>query len=281
MSKGSRRFALLAGVVAVAAASVATTAATAAAAPPPVTPFVVGGEDTTTQENPFVVALLSADGQRLQDTRGQFCGGTLAAKNKVVTAAHCTVDIKDRPDQVQVAIGRTKLSTEEGQVLKVKAIWVHEQYDADKTTADVSVLTLEGDSDAKPMELADTSDEGYTPGAEAVALGWGLTSDNGEPSDTLKKVTLPVTSDEACKTAYPDGYVAEAHVCAGVQEGGKDTCQGDSGGPLVGSGGKLIGIVSWGEGCAQPGKYGVYSRVSTYLEDIKKQLGDGSEGQRR
>ncbi|GAB3712490.1 serine protease [Amycolatopsis oliviviridis] len=271
MTNGSRRMALLVGTVAVAAASIAATATSAIAAPPPppVKPFVVGGEDTTTEENPFAVALLSAG--------GQFCGGTLAAKNKVVTAAHCTVDIKDKPEQVQVAIGRTKMSSEEGKVFKVKAIWVHEQYDAGKTTADVSVLTLESDTDAKPMELAGKSDEGYQPGAEAVALGWGLTSENGEQSDNLKKVSLPVVSDDGCKTAYPDGYVAEAHVCAGVEEGGKDTCQGDSGGPLVGSGGKLIGVVSWGEGCAQAGKYGVYSRVSTYLDDIKKQLDGGTD----
>jgi len=62
-------------------------------------------------------------------------------------------------------------------------------------------------------------------------------------------------------------------VCAGYEQGGVDTCQGDSGGPFVESG-ELIGITSFGEGCARPGYYGVYTRVASYEPAIEPYLED-------
>jgi len=81
---------------------------------------------------------------------------------------------------------------------------------------------------------------------------------------------VPVTSNAVCSDAYFE-YDSSAHVCAGFPQGGVDTCQGDSGGPLV-AGGKLIGITSWGAGCARAGFPGVYARVATYFNDIQAQL---------
>jgi len=78
---------------------------------------------------------------------------------------------------------------------------------------------------------------------------------------------VPGRADADCVNAY-DTYTKNQMVCAGYREGGTDACQGDSGGPLV-AGGRLIGIISWGEGCARPGKYGVYTEVRHYAEWIE------------
>lgn len=79
----------------------------------------------------------------------------------------------------------------------------------------------------------------------------------------LMQVSVPVVSEASCRQAYGSS-IHDSMVCAGLKEGGKDSCQGDSGGPMVcEQNGKffLEGVVSWGVGCASPGKYGVYSNV--------------------
>jgi trypsin len=87
----------------------------------------------------------------------------------------------------------------------------------------------------------------------------------------LRKVDVPVVSNEVANAADSyNGKVSEAMIAAGFSEGGKDACQGDSGGPMVTTGPKgakyLVGVVSWGAGCARASKYGIYSRVS-HVED--------------
>ena len=78
------------------------------------------------------------------------------------------------------------------------------------------------------------------------------------------QVKLPIVSQSTCQQAYWYGTIDDSMICAGYAEGGKDSCSGDSGGPLVcEDNGKymLEGVVSFGEGCARPGKYGVYADV--------------------
>merc|ERR1712183_396218 len=60
---------------------------------------------------------------------------------------------------------------------------------------------------------------------------------------------------------------------------GKDACSGDSGGPLIVRGADhtedvVVGIVSWGTGCANPRYPGVYSRISMAYDWIMDTVGD-------
>ncbi|MGW3468501.1 S1 family peptidase [Saccharopolyspora sp. NPDC000995] len=261
MVDAPRRLARLAGVTAIAVAAL-TTASVAQAQPSEVIPYIVGGEDANIADHPFTVALMTPSGQ-------QFCGGSLVAQNKVLTAAHCTVG--SQPADINVVSGRTVISSEEGTVSKVTDVWVHPEYQDASQGFDVSVLTLEAPVQQAPIELAKADDLGYAPASQATILGWGNTSEGGQQAGNLQKATVPVTSDDTCKGAYGE-YDPNAMVCAGVPEGGVDTCQGDSGGPMVVEN-KLIGVTSWGEGCARPGKPGVYARVGAYYEDIQAQIG--------
>src|SRR5690606_31549238 len=141
----------------------------------------------------------------------------------------------------------------EGTVANVTDIWIHPEWDSAALKNDASVLTLDAELTEAPLELASPEDTDlYAEGADSTVYGWGVT-DEGNTSDVLRKVTVPVTSDDACGQSYPDNYDAASMVCAGLPEGGKDACQGDSGGPLEGVTAdgtrKVIGIVSWGEGC--------------------------------
>lgn len=93
--------------------------------------------------------------------------------------------------------------------------------------------------------------------------GFGTLSSGGSLAQVLMQVSVPIVTESTCRRAYGSS-IHDSMVCAGLARGGKDSCQGDSGGPLVcEANGRffLEGVVSWGSGCASPGKYGVYSRV--------------------
>jgi len=151
------------------------------------------------------------------------------------------------------------------------------------------------------------------PGTEATVVGWGLLRDvslacepgsnprgsactmlggatgyyvdekTGEPlriSDVLPtrlmEVELPVVHEQTCRDAYPGMPIDDRTLCAGYLEGGKDSCSADSGGPLMVSDGDAwvqTGVVSWGRGCAQPGNYGVYTKVAAFAPWIEARTG--------
>jgi len=111
-------------------------------------------------------------------------------------------------------------------------------------------------------------------GTNCWITGWGRLSFNGITPDYLQQVQVPVVSRARCDKAYPGG-IGDDMICAGLDQGGIDTCQGDSGGPMVcENGGKfyLQGVTSWGYGCAQPGKFGVYAKVKYLLSWIAGEM---------
>ncbi|WP_309114458.1 serine protease [Saccharothrix sp.] len=223
-------------------------------------PRVVGGDRVKIADHPWVVYITDASGN-------QFCGGTLVAPTKVVTAAHCAAGRTAR--STRVVVGREDKQSDEGRVVRLASIWTHPDYITADRGDDVAVLTLREPVAERPARLADSTAL-YAPGTGAFGLGWGRTGEQSPASRYLMGVTLPVVSDEDCENAYFQ-YDGRSMVCAGYAEGGKDTCQGDSGGPLV-VGDTLIGITSWGEGCARAGKYGIYSRVVAYQPILSEQI---------
>ncbi len=168
--------------------------------------------------------------------------------------------------------GRDDKNSTAGVVARVTKIWIHPSYVDATQGNDVSVLTLDRNLTQATLPIATSSDTGlYAAGTSSTILGWGTTSSGGSASRYLLKATVPLTSNATCSSAYGSDFKAAHMVCAAYPQGGTDTCQGDSGGPLV-AGGKLIGITSWGEGCALAGYPGVYTRVSNFATLITQQI---------
>ncbi|MGZ3143020.1 S1 family peptidase [Lentzea chajnantorensis] len=151
-------------------------------------------------------------------------------------------------------------------------VWVHRQYVAADRGEDLAVLTMATPLPFTPLPIAGQADTDlYRPGTPLRALGWGRTSENGRTSRYLMGATVPVLPDADCAGSYPQ-FVRADMFCAGYPEGKVDTCQGDSGGPVVAAG-RLVGVTSWGEGCARRGKPGVYVRVARYAKDLQPVVG--------
>lgn len=238
----------------------ATGGSVAAAAPGQ--PSIVGGEPAAIEDFPWTVSIFKGE--------GPWCGASLVAPTKLVSAAHCFHGDEDA--EYTAVSGASDLASLERIVSKVDEVWVHPSYQDVTQGYDVAVLTVSAPIDAPPVSLAEPGDEElYDEGAIATTLGWGNTEEGGEPSTELMRVDVPVTSSDTCGEVFGESYLEEAMVCAGYPEGGKDACQGDSGGPFVVDG-KLAGVVSWGRGCARPGIPGIYTRLITYSELIKRQL---------
>ncbi|MDX3243255.1 serine protease [Streptomyces sp. ME18-1-4] len=249
----------------------------ASAAPAASDGVVLGGLPIDVSQSPWTVALSSRD--RFGGTRsGQFCGGVAVGPSTVLTAAHCMgEDVLGVPSakatDLKVVAGRTDLSADTGREVSVRGVWVNPGYDSSSNAGDFAVLTLaEPLPAASVIAMAGEGDPAYAPGTDAVVYGWGDLTGFGAYAHRLRAASLHVLSDTLCELAYPgsaDGtYMARSMVCAGEVRGGRDACQGDSGGPLV-AGGRLIGLVSWGDGCGRPGSPGVYTRVS----DVVRTLG--------
>ncbi|XP_075748473.1 trypsin-1-like [Rhipicephalus microplus] len=112
-----------------------------------------------------------------------------------------------------------------------------------------------------------------------VVSGWGTTREGGRISTELLAVSVRVSDDMYCAVQYlqpsslTTAYDKETMFCAGELFGGKDSCQGDSGGPAIqyrNGTALLVGIVSFGRGCARLTHAGVYTRVSNYIDWIQE-----------
>ncbi|MET9894611.1 trypsin-like serine protease [Streptomyces sp. NPDC006465] len=251
---------------------------------PKKTPFIIGGSETTISSAPWMVQLSYYDSTA---GVGYFCGGTLVAPNKVLTAAHCVAGL-DWVDNGAVVAGATGLLDDtNGTVAGVHRQWNHPHYDETTIRNDIAVLTLDRPLEQQWTKLVAAGDSAsYKAGNSATVYGWGLTSgaEDADLSANLRKVTLPLVADSTCDTAMKtvlgeDDFVEGSMFCAGTpatgtDEGTKSPCNGDSGGPVI-VGGKVVGIVSWGvSGCTAKGAYPVFTKVSSYTWAAQPRIDD-------
>jgi len=230
---------------------------------------IIGGEQADTSTWSFIVPLVTK-GMPAYD--GQFCGGSLINSSYVLTAAHC-VEGKTA-DDLEVIIGIYDLSDESTSTrVGVKTITAHEDYNVEGYgNNDIALLELSEVVTESPIELATPSVLGNINAGDTVTVaGWGnLSTTTTDYPDILQQVDLPYVDRATCQALSAGGYadIDETAICAGYQDGGYDSCQGDSGGPLIiddNGTSKLLGIVSWGDGCAQPDAFGVYANA-TYFQ---------------
>jgi transmembrane serine protease 9 len=238
-----------------------------------VKPRIMGGQQAPFGAYPWI-ASIGLKGANPRD--GHFCGGAFIAPNWVLTAAHC-VNSESAP-KIQVFGGSNELE-KGGAVYLVDRIIVHEQYDDGTQDFDVALLHLTKPFTARTLSLVTAAevDRMTSVGTLVTAIGWGLTAEGTQVSNVLRRVTVQIFSNKTCNgVASYAGIITDQMMCAGFAEGGKDSCQGDSGGPLVATDAAgnyfQAGVVSWGEGCGRPNKFGVYTRVSTIQSWVADRL---------
>jgi secreted trypsin-like serine protease len=227
---------------------------------------IVGGQQAQPNQFPWQVSM------RRSLTGSHFCGGSVITPNYVLTAAHCTDG--QTAGSIEVAAGehtRSAISAVR-QLRDVTRITQHNLYNSATTDYDASILTLSSALSINAQVLpvcppASTNKDDYI-GRSLVISGWGTTSSGGSCCpDTLLWTTVTGLSTTSCQADYntpinPSTITARM-ICAAAP--GRDTCQGDSGGPMVWRRAngqyELVGLTSWGRGCADPSFPGVYANV--------------------
>ncbi len=213
---------------------------------------IIGGVAVKIEDFPYQVDL------RVNDTAN--CGGTIISDRYVLTAAHCTFPY---PGQLNIRVGSATKG--KGTNYNVTRAVEHPKYKEGDMYYDAAILEISPPIDfgtgVQAIPLADVEP---AVGTDSVVSGWGTVTPN-EPdyATALQAVHVPIYDHNTCKKDNAEVHPVTADmICAGYPDGKKDACQGDSGGPLV-TGGKIVGVVSWGKSCAQPKFPGVYSSVAS------------------
>jgi transmembrane serine protease 11D len=243
---------------------------------------IVGGVPVAIKDHPWQVGLIR--GFLEEPQRSQFCGGSLIDANWVLTAAHCVRNdvVREDPARLNIVAG-TAAYLSGGERIQVAEIHVHDKYNQTTMDHDFALLrlakqaTIDGTLPTKPIKTVDASTT-VKVRTKAWVTGWGATAEGAPGTVDLLGAEVPIVSNATCNK--PDSYngdVLPSMMCAGKATGGVDSCQGDSGGPLSvtlpgSTEPTLIGVVSWGEGCARRLKYGIYSRVSMGAEWISSTM---------
>ncbi|ENM8381330.1 S1 family peptidase [Vibrio alginolyticus] len=227
---------------------------------------IIGGEPANTSDWKFIASLV----RKGQPTSiGHFCGGSFLGGKYILTAAHCVEGLN--ADDIDIVLGLYDQNNEsQSQRIAVNNIYSHNEYNSNTTNNDIALIELERNIDSATIDLATPELlDSVRVGDKLHVAGWGNTSTTDRIYPTvLQQVDLEYVDRATCQN-LPGNYsnVSDDGICAGYYWGGKDSCQGDSGGPLIVDDNginKLLGVVSWGDGCAQPNAYGVYANVAHF-----------------
>ncbi|XP_066093048.1 coagulation factor X isoform X1 [Saccopteryx bilineata] len=243
---------------------------------------IVGGRDCGEGECPWQALLINEENQG-------FCGGTILNEFYILTAAHCLYQARRfkvraelTPPYSHRIPGDRNTEQEDGNemVHEVEVIIKHNKFVKETYDFDIAVLKLKTPivfrMNVAPACLPkkDWGESTLMTQKTGIVSGFGRTHEKGRSSTTLKLLEVPYVDRNTCKlstrfTITPNMF------CAGYESKLEDACQGDSGGPHVTKFKKtyyVTGIVSWGEGCAQKGKFGIYTKVTNFLKWIDKSM---------
>lgn len=245
-------------------------------------PKIVSGHTPQPGSHPWMVAIYL----RTKTGPKQSCGAAVLSEDIVLTAAHCVN--KYPPSTYILRIGDYNIEEEEEgqQEFRVSSIAMHPQFDKGPyLNNDVAVLRVQRKNgkgiqfgrNVQPLCLVPSSWT-YPAFLNCTVAGWGSLGISLGYSKVLQSALLPILPKTTCQADHVYGPVrlTSGMYCAGYLEGGVDTCQGDSGGPmvcLIGGRHTVVGITSWGHGCARPNKPGVYTKLTHYLPWLTSNLG--------
>lgn len=229
---------------------------------------IVGGRACSPGECPWQALLVN-------ENQEGFCGGTILNEYFILTAAHCMNQSK----YFEVVVGEDDTKKKEGteSVHKVERIITHQKFVLQTYDYDIALLRLK-----EPINFTryiipacipevDFADDVLMAQDAAIVSGFGVLHQRGQQATKLQVLQVPYIDRQQCIESSTFS-ITKNMFCAGYDTEVKDACQGDSGGPHVTPYRDtffITGIVSWGEGCAQKGKYGVYTKVSKFYKWIK------------
>uniref|UniRef100_A0A3P9MCU4 Peptidase S1 domain-containing protein n=1 Tax=Oryzias latipes TaxID=8090 RepID=A0A3P9MCU4_ORYLA len=238
---------------------------------------IVGGQDAPAGFWPWQVSL---------QTSSHFCGGSLINNQWVLTAAHCFPSRSASGVNVVLGLQSQHGSNPNRVSQTIATLIIHPNYNSKTEDNDIALLQLSSpvtfNNYITPVCLSATNSTFYS-GVNTWVTGWGDIGTNVSlpAPQNLQEVQVPIVGNRQCKCSYGASSITDNMMCAGLLAGGKDSCQGDSGGPLViKQNNRWIqaGVVSFGNGCAEPNFPGVYTRVSQYQTWINTQITSNQPG---